>query len=173
MKTLKSLILILFLFSLNAKAGVDCEHIEMLPNLHKRILDVLTKPNPESITACTDKIILTHDLVTCSVDRVRINFTIKAYQFGRTFNQSLYFNADMRGDAPDVTFKPTDARKFDKFNIDDYTMNLEYKARTSSGKSAKIKIDFKLTNDDKIETFKLSRRYSGWFQKTHTWKCFN
>lgn len=173
MKTLKSILIVLFLISLNAKADVNCEHIEILPNLHKRIIDVFTKPEPEAVTGCSDKITLRYDLVTCTEERIRINFTVKAYQYGRTFDQTLYFDADLRGNAPDVTFRPSDARKFDKFNIDDYTLNLEYKARPSSGKSSKIKMDFKLTNDDEIETFKLSQRYSGWFSETRTWKCFN
>ncbi len=173
MKTLKSFLLILFLFSLNAKAEVDCEHIDILPNLHKRIIDVLAKPDPESLTACSDQIVLKYDLIICSEDRIKINFTVKAYQYGRTFDETLTFDADLRGNAPDVTFKPADARSFDKFNIDEYTMNLEYKARPSSGKSSKITMDFKLSNDDEIETFKLSQRFSGWFSKTRTWKCFN
>lgn len=173
MKTLKSFLLILFLFSLGAKAEVDCEHIEILPNLHKRIIDVLAKPDPESVTACTDKITLTHNLISCTEERIKIDFRIRSLQYGRTFDQTLTFDADLRGNAPDVTFKPVDARSFDKFNIDEYTMNLEYKARPIDGKSSKITMDFKITNDDEIETFNLTQRLSGWFQKTRSWKCFN
>jgi hypothetical protein len=172
MKTLRSIVIVLFLISLNAKANVDCNYIDILPDLHRRVIDIFTKSELENITRCSDKIVLRHDLVICNEDRIRINFNIKAYQYGRTFNQILYFDANLSGNTSKVTFRPLNAGKFKKLTLDDYALNLEYKTRPSIGKSSKIKMNFKLTNDEEIETFKLSRRYSGWFSRTKTWKCF-
>lgn len=172
-KLIRGSVFCLFLVFNPALASLDCESEESLTLLHKRIIKIFTT-HPDSLSKnCSDRITFDHQLLTCSESFIKANFSVKTISSKGTFQQSFIFNADLRGDSPKVTFRPSTAKSFKKFSLNQYTMNLEYKSRPSNERSSKIKINFKLDNSDNVETFKISKRLSGWFQKTKTWKCFN